>query len=172
MKLFEIIEEFRALRDILENDCEFDDETGEITDNSATLQELYNGLALTLSDKLDNSAYVIKNIETASKALKDEAARLAQRAKRLSDNSDRLKQLMEDALIESGQDKLQTDRFTFSFRKSESLNIDESVMPSDLPDNFVRVKYEFDKVALKEAIKHGEFFDGVQIIAKKNFSIK
>jgi seryl-tRNA synthetase len=172
MKLFEIAGEFRALRDILENDIEFDEETGEITDTSLTIQSLYNEIALKLSDKLDNSAYVVKNLETTSKALKEEAKRLSDRAKQLQDNADKLKQLMEYALIESGEDKLKTDKFTFSFRNSESLSIEDSVMPSDLPSEFVRVKYEFDKVSLKEALKNGELFDGVSISKNKSFTIK
>jgi hypothetical protein len=45
-------------------------------------------------------------------------------------------------------------------------------MPSDLPSDFVRVKYEFDKVSLKEALKNGELFDGVSISKNKSFTIK
>jgi phage host-nuclease inhibitor protein Gam len=172
VRLFEIAGEYKALQDILENDLEFDEETGEITDNSAVIQELFNELALTLSSKLDNSAYVVLNLRTASDALKEEAKRLNDRAKHFANNAEKLESMMANALQSSGEMKLKTDRFTFSFRKSEQVEIADLLSIDDFDERFVRVKKELDRVNLKKALKSGEAIKGVEIVEKQNFQIK
>ena len=172
MRLFEIASEFKLLQDILNNDCEFNEETGEVVDNSKVIEELFNGLSATLWNKLDNSAYVIKELEATSDALKDEAKRLGERAKNFSNNADRLKNLMAYALEQSGEDKVKTDKFTFSFRKSEAVEIDELITPDDFDRRYIKIKRDFDKVKIKDAIKKGKTIDGAKIVTKQNFQIK
>jgi uncharacterized coiled-coil DUF342 family protein len=172
MKLFEIASEFKLLQDILSNDLEWNEETGEVIDNSKVIEELFNGLSATLWDKLDNSAYVIKELEATSGALKDEAKRLSERAKSFSNNADRLKNLMAYALEKSGEDKVKTDKFTFSFSKNEAVEIDDMVTPDDFDRRYVKIKRDFDKIKIKDAIKKGETIDGAKIVTKQNLQIK
>jgi gamma-glutamylcyclotransferase (GGCT)/AIG2-like uncharacterized protein YtfP len=172
MKLFEIATEFKALRDLVENDCEFDSETGEVIDNSSSLDELFNGIQLKLSDKLDNSAYVIKELDATSEALKEEAKRLAARSSQLVKNAEHLKSLMSYALSQSGDDKIKTDKFTFSFRKSESVEIDSLITVEDFDRKYVRIKREFDKTKIKTALKNGEIIEGASLSENLNFQIK
>lgn len=172
MRLFTIAEEFNTLREIVENDLEFDPETGEIVDNSAVIAEMFNDISVLLSDKLDNSAYVIKELEATSDALKEEAKRLSDRAAHFAKNAEKLKTLMAMALEASGEQKLKTDRFTFSFRKSESVEIDPMVTPEDFDRRYIRIKREFDKTKIKDALKKGERIDGASIVEKQNFQIK
>lgn len=170
--MFEIATEFKSLRDLVENDCEFDSDTGEVIDNSDVLDELFNGIQLQLSDKLDNSAYVIKELEATADMLKDEAKRLSERAKQLLNNAERLKGLMSYALSQSGDDKIKTDKFTFSFRKSESVEIDELITPEDFDRKYIRIKREFDKTKIKTALKNGEIIEGATLQENMNFQIK
>lgn len=172
MRLFAIAEEFKTLRDIVENDLEFDPETGEIIDNSAVIAEMFNDISVVLSDKLDNSAYVIKELEATSDALKEEAKRLSDRAAHFAKNAEKLKTLVAMALEASGEPKLKTDRFTFSFRKSESVEIDPMVTPEDFDRRYIRIKREFDKTKIKGALKKGERIDGASIVEKQNLQIK
>lgn len=172
MKLFEIATEFKSLRDLVENDCEFDSETGEVIDNTEILSELFGGLQSTLSDKLDNSAYVIKELEAIADALKSEAKRLSDRANHLLGNADKLKSLMSYALTESGDNKIKTDKFTFSFRKSESVEIDTLITPEDFDRKYIHIKREFDKTKIKTALKAGETIEGARLESKNNFQIK
>ena len=172
MRLFTIAEEFKALRDIVENDLEFDPETGEIVDNSAVIAEMFNDISVVLSDKLDNSAYVVKELEAVSDALKEEAKRLNERASHFAKNAEKLKSLMALTLEASGEPKLKTDRFTFSFRKSESVEIDPMVTPEDFDRRYIRIKREFDKTKIKDALKKGERIDGASIVEKQNLQIK
>lgn len=172
MRLFEIATEFKSLRDLVETDCEFNEETGEVINNDDILSELFNGLQLKLSDKLDNSAYVIKELEANADALKIEAKRLSDRASHLSKNAEQLKKLMSLALSESGDDKLKTDKFTFSFRKSETVEIDVLITPEDFDRKFIRIKREFDKTKIKTALKNGEVIEGASLKENSNFQIK
>jgi len=172
MRLFEIASEFKTLRDLVENDCDFNEETGEVVDNEAILTELFNGLQLKLSDKLDNAAYVIKELDATTESLKAEAKRLSERASYLSKNAERLKGLMSLALSESGDDKIKTEKFTFSFRKSETVEIDPLFTPDDYDRKFIRVKREFDKVKIKKALQNGEVVEGASLSENMNFQIK
>jgi len=171
MRLFEIASEFRQLRDIVENDLEFDEETGEITDNSLVIAQLFNELGMKLSDKLDNSSYIVKQLEVTSDALKEEAKRLNDRSKALQSNADKLKELMLSALMETEEKKIKTDKWSFSTRKSESVDISYEF---DLFGEYVRVKEvrEPDKTAIKTALKNGEILAGASIIAKTSLTIK
>ena len=168
MKLFDIVQEYQALKEILENDCEYDEETGEITDNSLIIQEMFNGLTLSLQTKLDNSAYVLKGLEWTAEMLKEEAKRLNERARSILNNSEKLKTLMLMAVNEAGG-KVSTDKFTFSNRKSESVIVNDANL---LEDCFIRTKIEADKVAIKSALKNGLLVNGAELSINNSLQIK
>lgn len=172
MKLFHIAQEFNALKSIMENDLEFNEETGEVTDNSELINELFNDISVSLSDKLDNSSYIVAELNGVAEILKDEAKRLTARAKHFDNNAETLKSLMSYALQSSGEDKIKTDKFTFSFRKSETVEIDSLILPEDFDRRFIRIKREFDKTKIKTALKRGEHIEGASIVEKQNFQIK
>lgn len=172
MKLFHIAQEFNALKSIMENDLEFNEETGEVTDNSELINELFNDISVSLSDKLDNSSYIVAELNGVAEILKDEAKRLTARAKHFENNAETLKSLMSYALQSSGEDKIKTDKFTFSFRKSETVEIDSLILPEDFDRRFIRIKREFDKTKIKTALKNGEHIEGASIVEKQNFQIK
>lgn len=172
MRLYEISQEFKALQNIAENECDFDAETGEVFDNSNILEQLFNELESKLEDKLDASAYITKELEQTAEALKDEARRLSARAANYVKNADRLKSLMLMALEASGEDKIKTLKWTFSTRKSESVEIDSLLTPEDLERKYTRIKREFDKTAIKNALKSGVEIEGASILVKLNLQIK
>ena len=171
MRLFDITNEYKLLQEILENDCEFNPETGEVINNSEIIKELFEELKISLSDKLNNSAYVLNELEISSKTLKDEAKRLLERAKRIDKNADYLKSLMLETLLNIDKNKLKTAKFTFSTRKSESIEIDEGF---NINGEYVRVKEtrEADKIAIKEALKNGKEIIGVNVITKQSLIIR
>jgi predicted nuclease with TOPRIM domain len=170
MRIYEISEEFRTLRDLAENE-QYDSETGEIADDSQTIKELFDSLCITLSDKLEGCAYILNELELQSDALKREAKRLNERAKRLDNNYTSLKSLMLSALVELPEAKLKTQKFTFSTRKSESVNIEEGF---NMQGKYSRVKttYEPDKTAIKTAIKAGECVIGAELVTNTTLTIK
>jgi hypothetical protein len=170
MKIYNIAEEFRTLRDLAENE-QYDSETGEIVDDSQTINELFNSLCVTLSDKLEGCAYILNELELQSDALKRETKRLNERAKRLENNHTSLKSLMLSALIELPDAKLKTQKFSFSTRKSELVNIVEGF---NMQGKYSRVKttYEADKTAIKTAIKSGECVIGAELVTNTTLMIK
>ena len=172
MRLYDFNNEFMNLRDMTEL-LDYDHLTGEIIDNSEVIKELWNELSLSLETKLENAAYLIKEIDVGIDALRAEADRLTKKARMMTKNQDRIRELMQFALKASEQDKVKTNKFTFSLRKSSSLEIDEMVCPLALmPKQFVRTKSEFDKTAITKALKAGEVIDGCVMTEKESLQIR
>lgn len=169
MRLFDFSTQFKALYELCE-DIEVD-ENGEIIDNSETISSLFNELEMDLSDKLENTAYLIKELETSEKALKDEAKRLTEKAKVLENRQSRIKELIKATLESSGQTKIKTDKFSFSISSRKSFNYD-GVNMFVLDSQFVRVKEELDKNKMKEFIKAGGTIDGVFEVETSSLSIR
>lgn len=171
MKLFDYSKEFLALKELSE-ELEFNPETGEVTDNSDLVREMYQGLELSLSEKLDNTALLIKELESAEVTLKNEADRLNKKAKAYKNKVENLRELMKFALKSSDNDKLKTDRFTFSVRKSLSVEIDENLSPDLLPDDLIRIKKEFNKTAIKKALENFESVEGCKLVENESLQIR
>lgn len=160
MRLFNISEEYNALYELLE-DIETD-ENGVIVDNSETITELFNGLEVEFHDKLTNSTYLIKELESNAKALKEEAKRLTEKAKAFDNRAKRIKLLIKKAIIQSGEMKHKTDKFSFSVRTADTYNYDD-VNLEFVDSGFVKVKKELDKIQIKQYIKAGGIVEGVKI---------
>ena len=170
MRLFDFASQFKGLYELCE-DIEVNQETGEIIDNSELLSQLFSELEMDLSDKLENTAYLIKELETSEKALKDEAKRLTEKAKVLENRQTRIKELIKTTLESSGQTKIKTDKFSFSISNRKSFNYD-GVNMFALDSQFVRVKEELDKNKMKEFIKAGGTIDGVFEVETSSLSIR
>lgn len=169
MRLFDISSEFAELYNLCE-DIEFD-EDGNIVDNSDLLSKLFNELESELSDKLENTAYIIKELKSSEDALKLESKRLADKAKILSNRQERLRQIMKLAIESSGQQKIKTDKFSFSVTNRESFNYDDVSM-FGLDKEFIKEKQELNKTKIKEFVKAGGSIDGVKIETKSSLTIR
>lgn len=169
MRIYEINEQFKKLYEMSEN-VEVDEETGEIIDNSKMLTQLFDDLNIELCDKLDNTNYIIKELEVAKEALRSEAKRLTDKAKVFENRQNYLKSLIRSALEASGQSKIKS-KFSFSISKRKSYNYDDVNM-FGLSDDFIRVKKEIDKTEIKEFIKAGGSIDGVKEVENTTLSIR
>jgi len=167
MKTYEIKSEFFAIQELLENE-EFNEETGELIDNSEAIQSLLNEIEDERDSKADNIAYLIKEANDTELSLKAEIDRLNERKKMFIRQQDSLKELLDFLLA---GDKLKTDRFTFSYRTSQSVHIiDESLIPAE----YLNVKETFtpDKKRIKEALANFDEVAGAEIIVKKSLSVR
>lgn len=160
MNLYEITREAQELASLLETD--------ELT------PELEAALLINqdqLQVKAGNYAKVIANIQSDSDSIEAEIKRL----KAMKDTKDRsisrLKEALRDAMLVSGIEKVESPLFKLSVRRSEAVEVD---VVEALPSAFQNVKnvVTADKVAIKEAIKRGEFVMGARIIEKFNLQIK
>ena len=105
MSLFDIGQEFKSLYDMA-NDVEFDEVTGEIVDNTNILKNLFDEVEDTLINKLDNCQYIRKELEASSTMLAAEIKRLQAKKKALDNRSNRLKNIMQETFIITGDTKL------------------------------------------------------------------
>ena len=170
MRLFDFSKEFKSLYELCE-DIEVNQETGEIIDNSDVFSQLFNDLEMDLCAKLENTAYLIKELESSEKALKDEAKRLNDKAKVLENRQSRIKDLIKSTIESSGQSKIKTDKFSFSVSSRKSFNYDNVNMFA-LDREFIRVKEELDKNKMKDFIKAGGSIDGVYEVETSSLSIR
>ena len=116
--LFDIGLNFYALSD-MSNDIEFNEETGEIIDNSPELQELFDEIQEELSVKLDNTAYIFNQLKSDAEMLKKEKLRLGKKQTALENKAEILKRLMLGALEASGEKSIKTLKHSFTLSKSE-----------------------------------------------------
>jgi len=169
MKLFEIGTEYKSLYELLE-EIETD-ENGVIIDNSEAVAELYQELQTSLEDKLDASSYLCKELKSNSETLKAEAKRLTEKAKAFENREKRIKLLMKEAIIQSGEMKHKTEKFSFNVRTSDVYNYEDVNMFSVDP-TFVKVKEELDKTKIKSFIKAGGTVEGVRISEDTILSVR
>lgn len=160
--LFDLSLEFFALKDLIDNDLEVNEETGEITDNTEILNKLFNDLSLSFEDKLDNSQRYCLTLEGEADILAKEIKRLQGKKQALENRADRLNKMMMNAILSSGQSKVKTSLYSFSIKTSESVEVRDL---DEVPREFLRIKKEADKVQLKKALK--ELRTGNRYIDKK-----
>jgi hypothetical protein len=160
MNLYEITREAIELASLLE--------TEELT------PELEKSLIINqdqLQSKAVNYAKVIANIQSDSDAIDQEIKRL----KAIKESKDRavtrLREAVKEAMLVSGIEKIESPLFKLSIRRSEAIEVD---VIDALPSEFVNIKnvVSADKIAIKEAIKKGEYITGARIIENFNLQIK
>jgi len=160
MNLYEITREAMELASLLE--------TEELT------PELEQALVINqdqLQAKANNYAKVIVNIQSDADAIDAEIKRLKAMKESKERAITRLKEAVKNAMLVSSIEKIESPLFKLSIRKSEAVEID---MLEGLPSEFVNIKNVMtpDKLAIKEAIKRGEFVLGARLVDNFNLQIK
>ncbi len=168
--LFQLTEESRALYE-LSNELEINEETGEIVDNTEVLNKLFQEWEGNFIDKLDSCQYIRKELESKADLLADEIKRLQVRKKALENRAERLRALMCDSMVISGETKLK-GKHNFSIGVRKALFIDENVTPEFFNQDYIRTIKEFDKKKLTEDLKNGIVVDGAKMVEKINFTIR
>lgn len=154
MTLFELCD---ALRNF---NLEIDEETGEIL-NAAEL----DALELQRDEKIENIALWIKNLKAEAEAVKKQKDVFYQREKALTNKAERLKEWLASNL---NGEKWKSDRVVLSWRKSESVAVDDDF--SD--DRFITYEPKISKTAIKEALKNGEEVTGARLVENNSLQIK
>jgi len=162
MKLYEIKYE---IAHNLEN--AFDPDTGELIDPNALERiELLEG---DLTEKVcDIACWILDEEYEVEKHAKEEAK---QKKKKLA-AARRVESLKAYLIGALDNDRKYTDsRVSVSFRKSESVDVEQS---APIPDEFwtIHEEVKYDKLAIKRALKSGMSVPGCQIVEKQNIQIK
>lgn len=139
-----------------------DAESGEII-NEDKLSEL----SLERNKKIENVALWIKNLNADAAMYKAEKESFAEKEKAALQQAEGLKIWLSEALH---GEKFKSPRADISFRKSEIVECDESVLPPE----YAAIKTEIkpNKNAIKSAIKSGIEIPGCMVISRTNIQIK
>lgn len=122
--------------------------------DSDTLRDTMEGLTGELEDKFDAYAIVKQELEAeVSKRLK-EIDRLEKDVKSLNGNIDRIKETMFNTMVETGQTKMKTEHFKLSIQGNGGVK--PLKITGDVPEEYMKVKYEPDGTKIREALKTGE----------------
>lgn len=138
-------------------------------DSEESLEEYSKSLAVQEKNKVNAIVGFLRETELTAESAEVEAKRLAEIAKFYKNRSERIKQSVQWAMEAHGVEKIETDMFRLSFRRSEVIEVDDV---EKLPEQFVVIKKSADKKAIKEAMKGGETLEGARIVVKNNLQIK
>ena len=157
--LYNIEQEFIELANfIMEND-------GEATD------EVINKLAISKNElelKAVGYSKVIKQAKGECSIIDNEIKRLQAEKKKRVNLENRLKEALTNAMNTFELDKLKTPLCTISFRKSQSVEIEDI---EKLPSECIIIEKKASKSILKELLKSGDV-SGAKLVNNKSIQIK
>lgn len=154
MNLYEIDEQILSL---------VDEETGDIVDIEAL-----EALEMERDTKISNIGCWIKDLKAEAEAIKAEKQSLEKRQKAAENKAEQLKNYLSGYLNGA---KFKDARVAISYRKSESVEVDDNAM-DELPARFIKVEKSVMKQALKDAMKGGQTFEGCRLVEKQNLQIR
>ena len=141
-----------------------DMETGEVID-----EDKLTALNMERDRKISNVACWIKDIKAENEAIKAEKQNLSRRQEVNEHKMESLKKWLTFAL---NGEKFKDGRVSISYRKSESVQFDDSFKLENLPSEFRKVTVEPMKSEIKQAIKDGQTVTGCYIKEENNIQIR
>jgi hypothetical protein len=161
MNIYQIEQEYLVLsNDIIEAG-------GEIT------PELETALAINkeqLQNKGINYGYVIKPLENDISTIEEEIKRLNALKSSRTKTTELLKSTIKQAMQLYGIEELKTPTLKINFRKSESVEVDDTILNENYFNH--KVVSTPDKTRIKEAIKSGAEVVGAVLNVNFNLQIK
>ncbi len=124
-----------------------------------------------LQEKGANYALVIHDYTSRIDAIDTQIERLENLKSSYKSKSEVLKSNIKNAMLHFGLDKIEHDLVKLSFRKSESVEVENQDL---IPKEFIKEKisYSPDKTAIKEAIKGGQDVQGCKLVTNYNLQVK
>lgn len=160
--LYQLHQDMRALTQRMSDEA--DPDTGEIPE--ALFAEL-DALVAAEQDRLVDIACILKERRAEAEAIRDEAKRLADRARSVEAQCERMKQILEARV---GLEGLTDPRVRARWRRSTAVEV--SVPAETLPELYRRVKVEADKVGLGAALKAGAKIEGVALVERHGLIVQ
>ncbi len=167
MKIFDYKQEFYELNRLIEAQAEgFDPDTGEFVDNENEIRELAEELKGKRDDLIDFLADKRNELRGVEAIIGDEIKRLQERKKSYANQQNRLLQTI-DYVLEG--EKAKTVNHTFSYRKTESVDI---IDEGNIPQEFIDFTPKINKSELKKHLKAGEEIKGAILVEKIGVTIR
>lgn len=158
--LYELSNEYLMLLDMAD-DPDMDEQA---------LADTLEGLGGELEIKADSYAVVIDEIKAKAEKYKKEIDRLNAMKKACDNTIDRMKKSLEAVMIATGKTKFDTEFHKFSIQKNApSLIIDNE---NDVPIEYLVIKQEVNKNAIKDAIKAGTEFSFAHLESSESLRIR
>ena len=143
----------------------------EMSETDESLSDYLDSIKMDLVGKVDNIVMYRRTLELTCAALDSEIDRLAQLKRHHALTAQNLKSYLSYNLHKMGKDKLETEKFRLSFRKSESVEIvDESLISDEYKS--IKMVEVMDKIGIKKAIKEGIEVKGAILKTTNNLQIK
>ena len=139
--------------------------------DAETTKELLEWYNIIWEEQIDDIVKAIRTNEATIAWYDHEIKRLQDRKKHYSDTNASLERMVDRFLQSTQQDRFDTSIAKISYRKSESVVIDDETL---LSDEYIRVKTtkEPDKIAIKERLKKWVIVEGARIEVRQNLQIK
>lgn len=167
MKLFDLAPAFAEASEIID----------QMTIDGCTQDELDEAMRIVeqitsdLNTKALNIASWVRNLEAEAKAIKEAQDAMDKRRKAATAKAERLRNYLFHGLKLAGVMKMQFPHFVISVKQCpESVQIAPGAL---IPDEYLRYpEPEPNKVALKEALKHGKEIPGCRLERNEKLEIK
>ena len=158
MNLYELSSAYQQIQNMIE-------------DGQEGLEDTLESLNDAIEDKAVGYAKIIKNLEGQAIAIKAEEERLAMRRKSLEGNSKRLKEALQQSMIDVDKKKIKTELFSFNIQKNPpSLDV---LNESKIPDSYFNIPAPvLDKKAILADLKNGKKVPGAQIKQGESLRIR
>jgi len=159
--LYQLTGELLAIRNDL-MDAGFDD---------TTIEDTLEGCAEDFDKKAVGCALISRELAANAKMIRDAAAELVERARKIEARSERLEGYLQTNMKTAQRLRIENPFVTIALREGR----DESVEVIDLatlPLEFVRMKAEVNKTELKKALKSGKEIEGARLIVKDRLEIR
>ena len=169
MTLYQLNAEFEELYNLL---CDLPDDDEEALEAYYTTLE---GIQGEIDQKMENIACFVKQLNADAAALKAERDTIDARLKAKQHKADRLKAMLQDALVNAGLKRLEMPKAKISLRQNPP-----SVIITDLgavaASAYIKPRVikeaDVDKTAIKAAIQSGEDVPGAELESKTSITIK
>lgn len=122
-------------------------------------------------DKIDAFCSFIRVEIAKAKAIRDESAYLAKKAKAIENKVDWLKSHYMSVMAQSNTTKVEGTTHSISIRNSKSVSIENGALET-LPDAYKKVTIEPLKAEIKKALEAGERIDGCEIVERQTLNIR
>lgn len=146
-----------------------EDADGELT------EEIEQALNLTqdeFNEKALSYGLVVKHFDDEAEIINKEILRLSDKLKQAQKRKELFMQRLGEAMLQFGVEKIETPTLKLSFRKSESIEIeDESLIPEFVKEE-VPATWKISKTKIKAAIKEGQTIPGASLVVNQNLQIK
>ena len=126
-----------------------------------TFDDTMSALEGELQEKCKSVAAFFQNIQSDVDAMKQAEKRIADRRKVLEAKANKLRDYLRDNMEFSGITKIECPEFRITLKKPLDVVVVEDI--EALPEEYVKVKKEADKTAIKKALKDGAEINGAKL---------